>query len=198
VKARRPSAKNPRRAASPGLAPALRDWYAGKAPLLGFGLKFIGLTVLFYFVLLIPVFKRVEFAATVADARLCGAVLNLLGQHNHVDGTTLLSGQRSVITVAPSCSGFDFLCFFIAAVLVFPVPVRRKIPGVIIGVPLLLTLNLVRIASLYFLGLHYPGVFDVAHQDVWAIILIAASIILYIIWMRWAGPVTENRSDATA
>jgi len=46
--------------------------------------------------------------------------------------------------------------------------------------------------------LHYPGVFDVAHQDVWAIILIAASIILYIIWMRWAGPVTESRSDATA
>jgi exosortase H (IPTLxxWG-CTERM-specific) len=183
---------------TPGGMEALRRWYAGKAPLLHFGAKFCALTVLFYLILLLPVCKRVISAVTVCDARLSGLLLNLLGQHNHVDGATLWQGGRSVISVVPSCSGFDFLCFFCAAVLVFPVPFARKLAGMLIGIPQLLALNLVRIMSLYFIGVHYPGVFDIVHEEIWAVILIAASIVLYIAWMRWAGPANRHPLDATA
>ena len=198
MKSRHSPATNPRANSPSRGAAALRRWYAGKAPILGFGTKFAGLTVLFYLILLLPVCTRMVSSATVADARLCSLVLNLVGIHNHVEGATMFSGTRSVITVASNCSGFDFLCFFTAAVLVFPVPFSKKLPGVLIGIPLLLALNLVRIMSLFVLGVHFPGIFDMAHEQIWAIILIAASIILFITWMRWAGPVTLRQPDATA
>ncbi len=137
-------------------------------------------------------------ALTVGEARLSGILLNLIGQHNHVDGSTLWAGNRSVIEVIPGCSGVDFLSFFTAAVLVFPVPPLKKCAGVLIGLPLLLALNLVRIMSLFFVGLRYPGVFDVWHEEIWAFLLIATTIILYITWMKWAGPTNLRTADAAA
>ena len=193
-------------AARPGSRPfipgtplqVLRHWYADKAPFLWFGAKFCILTVLFYLFLLLPVCKHMVSAFTVMDARLSGVILNFLGQHNHVIGVTLWSGDKSVISVLPLCSGFDFLCLFTAAVLVFPVPFAKKLPGMLIGIPLLLALNLVRIMSLFFIGIHYPRVFTIVHEEIWAMILVIASIILYITWIRWAGPATRHPLDVTA
>lgn len=182
----------------PGATSALRQWYAGIAPLLNFVLKFCALVALLYLILLIPFFQGMVAGLTVAEARLSGAILNLLGQHNHVDDVILWSGTRSVIKVVPSCSGVDFLCFFCAAITVFPVPVSRRFAGMLIGVPILLALNLVRIMSLFVLGLRYPRVFDFAHEVLWAVILIITTIVLYINWMKWAGPANLRQADATA
>lgn len=177
---------------------ALRQWYAAKAPVLNFGLKFCGLVGLLYLVLLIPVLQEMVSGLTIAEARLSGAILNLLGQHNHVEGGILWSGNQSVIKVVSSCSGVDFLCFFCAAILVFPAPALRKLAGVLIGVPLLLALNLARIMSLFVLGVHYPRAFDFVHEKLWAAILITATIVLYITWMKWTGPANLRTADAAA
>ena len=200
MKARRTNTRTNNRSNPPPSGPGavLRGWYADKAPLLLFGLKFGALTALFYLVLLIPALQKMVAALTVGEARLAGALLNLIGQHNQVAGSTLSAGVRSVIEVVPGCSGVDFLSFFTAAVLVFPVSLAKKCAGVLIGLPLLLTLNLLRIMSLFFIGLHYPGIFDVVHEQVWALLLIATTIILYITWMKWAGPANLRTADAAA
>ncbi len=193
-KLRKAQARN----APPGGTAALKGWYAGKAPLLLFGLKFCVLTALFYLILQIPFCQKMVSAVTIAEARLSGVVLNILGQHNHVDGSTLSTGSHSVIQVVSSCSGFDFLSFFSAAVLVFPVPFAKKAAGMLIGLPLLMALNLVRIVSLYLVGVHFPKFFDFVHEEIWALILISVTIILYIVWMRWAGAANHPTPDAAA
>jgi exosortase/archaeosortase family protein len=200
VKAKRNTSKKQTARNSPvrGIVRALRRWYDGKAPLLHFGLKFCALTALFYLILLLPLSKHMVAAVTVGEARLSGAVLNLIGQHNRVDGVTLSSGGRSAITVVSTCSGFDFLSFFSAAILVFPVPFAKKMAGLVIGIPLLLALNLVRIMSLFFVQVHYPGVFDLVHEEVWAFILIIATIALYVVWMKWAGTASFHELDLPA
>gem|GEM_PF-5404655 len=43
--------------------------------------------------------------------------------------------------------------------LAFPAPLNRKIPGIILGIALLLSLNLLRITSLYLVGVHFPRFF---------------------------------------
>lgn len=200
MKAERDTSKKQtaRNAPPPGIGRALRRWYAGKAPLLHFGLKFCALTALFYLILLTPLSKRMVAGVTVGEARLSGAVLNLIGQHNRVDGVTLSSGGRSAITVVSTCSGFDFLSFFTAAVLVFPVPFAKKLAGLFTGIPLLLALNLVRIMSLFFVQIHYPGVFDLVHEEIWAFVLIIATIVLYVTWMKWAGTASFHEVDLPA
>ena len=191
------------RAGSAAPAPAaplrtLLRWYAGRAPLLHFGVKFCALITLFYLVLLLPACQRMVHAVTLIDARLCGAMLNLIGQHNRVIDGTLWSGDKAVVTVLPLCSGFEFLCLFSAAVLVFPAPLAKKLPGMLVGVALLLALNLIRIMSLFFIGIHYPNIFTVVHEEIWAMILVIASIVLYVAWIRWAGPATRPQLDVPA
>ncbi|HWB60940.1 MAG TPA: archaeosortase/exosortase family protein [Chthoniobacteraceae bacterium] len=180
--------KKARNAPPPTARAAVRRWFDGKLPLLLFVAKFFGLVALFYGLQLLPPCKHAIEAVTVGEARLAGLLLNVLGQRNHVDGNVLWEGNRSVIAVVESCSGFDFLSLFTAAVLVFPAAWRRKIAGILVGLPLLMALNLLRIMTLYILGAHFSaGVFDIAHEDIWAILLIACTIILYILWIRWAG-----------
>lgn len=207
-KRRNSSKKNRAQAAParPGVKPpesapplrALRRWYEGKAPLLHFGVKFCALITLFYLVLLLPAAKHMVEAVTAVDARASGALLNLIGQHNRVIDGTLWSGNTAVVTVLPLCSGFEFLCLFSAAVLVFPAPLAKKIPGMLVGVALLLALNLIRIMSLFFIGIHYPSIFTVVHEEIWAMILVIASIVLYIAWIRWAGSAPRPPLDVPA
>jgi exosortase H (IPTLxxWG-CTERM-specific) len=153
--------------------------------------------MLLQLIFLIPICERMVSGVSFVDARLCSAILNLFGQKNHVNGFTLWSGDKSVLSVIPACTGLEFLCLFAAAVIVFPVPSSKKILGMLVGIALLNALNLLRIVSLYFIGIHYPAVFDIFHEEIWGMVLIIASISLFISWIRWAGPAVSRSLDAT-
>jgi exosortase/archaeosortase family protein len=176
----------------------IRRWYAGKAPILHFGARFCVLLVFLHLFLLAPFCKRVVRDATVLDAGISGAVLNLLGQHNQVKDSTLLSGDSSIVTVLPACSCDQILCFFIAAVAAFPMPFAKKLAGAFVGSAAILGLNLVRIINLYWIGVHYPRVFSIAHEEIWALLFTIAPVALYIAWIRWASRPAYPAANVTA
>jgi len=53
-----------------------------------------------------------------------------------------------------------------------------------VGVSVLFVVNVVRLVSLYYVGVHWPSALDVVHQVVWQSLVIA---IVVAMWLLWAG-----------
>lgn len=178
-----PSGKRPR---ANRLQQLLRAWWQGKNLVFQFSAGFAGLLALFYALTLTPWYTawfRIYLRATVATAH---ALLHLLGQATTVSGT-VISSAACTVDVRRGCDGLEPVALFAAAVLAVPlVGVRGKLWGIAAGVASLLALNQVRIVSLYFIGAHWPGLFELMHVEVWQVVFILLGIVLWVCWVQWA------------
>ncbi len=119
-------------------------------------------------------------------ARITSGLLNLLGHRTVVTGNTIASGLFG-ITVVTACTGLFTTGLFLIAVVAFPVGWRSKLLGVGLGVAGVFLVNIVRLVSLYYIGVHLPGFLDSAHQLVWQSVLIVFAVALWLLWAgRWA------------
>ncbi len=165
----------------------LRDRFRGKRPVFEFVGFFVIFMALFYFITtrsvvdknVIPKYMRF-------NARASAAVLNLLGEGASVHGTSVSSPRYSV-DIRHGCDAIEPSALFIAAVLAFPSTMRSKLPGLIAGTVVLAVINLVRIVSLFYTGIHFPRAFEVVHADVWQPIFILLALTLWVIWALWAA-----------
>ena len=172
------------------LGDRLRAWYAGKSPVVHFGLKFGLLMAVYYGVILMPFFDRLLYDYLCVSARVGGALLNLLGFNVQVLDTSIRSADFG-INVRRGCDAVEPFWVFCAGVLASPIPFARKLPGILAGAVLIFSLNLVRIVSLYLIGLHSPGFFPTAHLEVWPTIFILTGIVLWVGWISWAKRISK-------
>ncbi len=172
-------------------------WYGNVGPVWRFGLKFGGLMGLFYILVLTPFCDRLLYSYLEANAALANGILNWLGQDSHVSEITIRSA-RYAITVRRGCDAVEPSWFFCAALISFPAPLARKVLGIVAGALLLQALNLLRIVSLYFIGLHHPGFFRTAHLEIWPAVFIIIAIVLWVGWIGWSRRSAQSASYAAA
>ncbi len=120
------------------------------------------------------------------NARMSGHILKYLGQDITVGGASISSPVFS-ITIEQGCDAIEPTALFICAVLAFPVPFSKKVPGIIAGTLLLAVLNLIRIVSLFLVGVYLPSAFELMHADVWQGLFIFFAIFLWGSWLLWTG-----------
>ena len=159
-------------------------WYANTGPVWRFGLKFGALMVIFYALILTPFFDHVLYSYLTVNAWVANGILNVFGQDSHVSEITIRSA-RYAITVRRGCDAIEPSWFLCAALLAFPAPFKKKLLGILAGAALLQGLNLIRIVSLYFIGLYYPRFFGAAHVEIWPVVFILVAIALWIGWIGW-------------
>jgi exosortase/archaeosortase family protein len=114
-----------------------------------------------------------------------GTVLHMLDPTVRVANTNI-EGRVS-LTIVRGCDGTDVLILFSAAVLAsraHPWPSRAF--GVIAGAVLLLAANVVRICSLYFIGIRSPSAMEVWHLEIWPLVLMGLAVGIFLAWGRWA------------
>jgi exosortase/archaeosortase family protein len=116
-------------------------------------------------------------------ARITGGILTALGQRAVVEGNTVRTAVFG-ISVVTACTGLFTAGLFLIAVLIYPAGWRSKLVGVGIGLCGILALNVVRLVSLYFVGVHFPSALEPIHLLVWQSLLIAFAVSL---WLFWAG-----------
>ena len=85
------------------------------------------------------------------------------------------------------CNGVEAMLILVAAVLAFPAGGRARAAGVAAGVIVLQAANLVRVVSLFWLGVHHREVFETFHTAVWQTALILVAVAVFILWSRRAG-----------
>ncbi len=157
------------------------------------GFVFVRILVVFGLVLgSYYAFAATEFYETlifqpyvVVNTDLSGRILSLLGYEMSVSDYSLSSPQFG-LTIGPGCDGLEPTALFVAAVMAFAAPLALKLPALAIGVPLLASLNLVRIVSLFLVGIYYPDWFHTMHVDVWQFLYIAVAMVFFGLWLVWA------------
>lgn len=163
------------------------EWWREGRPVHLFIVKFVGVLVILHALTLLPVFDRVLPFYLHAVASVAAALAHCFHDAATVTGATLHSPAYAV-TVAPSCSAVGLACYIGAAVIAFPSPWRAKISGFFLGVCFVVVLNVLRVTSLYLVGVHARSAFEVAHDDVWAVLLIMATTLFVAGWIAWVTP----------
>ena len=130
----------------------------------------------------------VLFATT--TAHLTAMALSVLGEAVRVEGVSLYSPQLNMQIVS-ECTAITPTIVFGAAVLAFPSSVSVKLKGLLLGIVALYLINLVRVVSLYYIGIHAPDQMEFAHIVVWQALMALSAIGL---WSLWAARYSELRS----
>lgn len=149
-----------------------------------FGIRMAALMAAYYAVVLLPPVERLFCRYLELNAGLCGALLNAAGQHTSVCGVSIHS-PAVTLSVRRGCDGLEPAWIFASAVLAFPARLKRKAAGIAVGSAAILAANVVRIASLYLVRLHAPGLFPAAHLEVWPAAFTLLALGLWIAWVFW-------------
>ena len=95
--------------------------------------------------------------------------------------------------VVPDCGAIPSMSIFIAAVIGFPALWRKRLLGLVIGLPILFCVNVFRLAFLACVGAWDKGgeIFNFAHHYVWQGIYI---VFVVAVWMAWVELIVRRRT----
>jgi len=151
--------------------------------------KFVAALVVFYAILASrPVDEKVVLPFTSFLVLVSTGLLKLAGEPVMSSGTMISSAAFSV-DVKNGCNGVEAMLLLVSAMLAFPAAARPRLAGIFAGVAIIQAVNLFRIASLFWLGVHHRAVFEVFHAAVWQTLLILLSVAIFLLWSaRLARP----------
>jgi exosortase H (IPTLxxWG-CTERM-specific) len=118
-----------------------------------------------------------------AYASMAGAVISLF------DATARVSGQdiigRFSLHVSKDCDAMEANIVLVAAVVAFPASWRSRAVGLLAGMTAVSFSNVVRLTSLYFVGIHSAAAFEFGHLELWPLLMIAISLGVFVAWTSW-------------
>jgi exosortase H (IPTLxxWG-CTERM-specific) len=159
---------------------------------LRFALTFVGVAAALFAVYAFP-YAPHRAAARVFDsylgayARVAGKLVWLFDRQASVAGN-VIEGRYS-LRIVKTCDAMEANMLFLAAILAFPAPWRRKLLAATIGIGGLIAANVLRIGSLYLIGVYAPRSFDLFHAELWPPVLVAIALCEFLVLVRWIGRV---------
>lgn len=128
---------------------------------------------------------------------MAGGLVRLVDTQVIVHGANLLSPAFSV-RIDRGCDGLEAIAALCAAILVSPATMGPKLLGIVLGIVILMAVNLVRLASLFVIGIYWRAAFDMMHEEVWQAVMIVLAIVLWSIWWQHAVPPMSTWSNDAA
>jgi exosortase/archaeosortase family protein len=127
---------------------------------------------------------RDNFEQIVAShsASMASRILTLLGMSANASGNSIFSHEFN-INIGPACSAFFETIVFSAAIVAYPMKIKDKILGVLLGAAEVWVTNLLRVIVLFLVGVYFPNLFDVLHDHVIQAIFILFMVVLWIFWI---------------
>ena len=120
-----------------------------------------------------------------STASVSALLLNILDENAMAIGK-IISTPRFSMTLSFGCEGSEPIVLFLSALIAFPIGIKYKIPGFLIGGVFLYFLNQIRIVGLYYIGIHYNDMFETFHVEIFPIFFIILAIIFWGVWIKWA------------
>jgi exosortase H (IPTLxxWG-CTERM-specific) len=104
-------------------------------------------------------------------------------------GNVLYSARSGfAVGIEAGCNGVEAMLVLLAGILAFPASARWKLAGLAIGFLAIQGLNIVRIASLFYLGQWSERWFEFAHLYLWQTLIMLDALLVWLLWMRAAPP----------
>ena len=115
-------------------------------------------------------------------ARITSALLNIMGEKVSIIRTVVQSPSFSM-DIAYGCDALEPMTLFSVVVLCFPAKIYGRILGVITGVCLLFTLNIIRLLSLYYAGTYSQELFELFHIEIWQPVFIICALVMFLLYV---------------
>ena len=150
-----------------------------------FWILFIGIVGSFYAFTLTDDYNNfIERPLGSLYAFLSTMILKLFGHNIKLEGT-LMNGDLFDMNVAHGCDALVPMVMIVTAISLFPFgSVQAKLKGIGWGVFFIFILNLVRLISLYIIGIYAKGMFEFFHVEFWQTVFIIIALIYFIWWMK--------------
>ncbi len=151
----------------------------------------------FWAYILVPVQNHIILPFTSALAWICTGLIHVFDDNVIASGKIILSPQTGwAVSIEPGCNGVEAVIILAAAVIAFPAPWKHRVVGFVLGFFAIQGLNIVRIISLFYIGLWEgesctPGVpcdrvwFEWFHLYLWQALIILDALVVWLIWLRY-------------
>jgi exosortase/archaeosortase family protein len=116
-------------------------------------------------------------------AASAGLVLSWLEPHIEVTGQTIVG--RYSLRIVRTCDAMDVTILLLAAVLSWPSRWTRRLVAAAVGIGALFLVNIVRICSLYYVGVYFPSSFELAHLEIWPAIILLVALGIFFGLIGW-------------
>ncbi len=156
-----------------------------RKPVLQFAALFLISCLIFYTISGTEWFESVRRPLLQFFAWISAVILGVFQSDIRAVNETLLS-PRFAVEIREGCDAIAPTVLYCLSVLFYPVSWDKRWRGILIGVVLLMLLNILRIVSLYLVGVYAPSWFEFMHVDFWQIGFILFTVVLWIYWMKWA------------
>jgi len=153
-------------------------------------LVFLFCIVSLFAVILVAV-DTINTSVAAVTARAAGLVLNLFGTRAQVSGTIIYSQDFGMRIIA-QCTGVFTMAIFLSAVLAYPCRLKEKAIGMAMGTPAIFLINVIRVVSLFYIGLYFPDFLDAAHYVFWQCLMILSAVVLWLFWAEKFVNVLEH------
>lgn len=132
---------------------------------------------------------------SVVLTNLAKIIFNILGM-NVWTVENAISFKSFHMVIAPTCIALYEAVVFAAAVIAYPLKIRFRIAGVIVGIVAILATNFVRIIILFLTGIYFPFAFKLLHEQVGQILYTLCIIYFWILWIGTFSPKNEQKNVA--
>lgn len=174
------------------------SWFQAKHPIFRFVLIFAVLMGGFYVLTMMTFIREGPWTWYLeVNADFSGAILRLLGSDVMVAGNAITSSRGS-LSIRAGCDATHPSALLVSGILAYPTSIWKKLPGMVVGTLLLLSINLIRIVSLFYIQIYFPRAFEIMHIEVWQALFIFLAIAFWAIWVQQAERGERARLDVPA
>jgi exosortase H (IPTLxxWG-CTERM-specific) len=132
-----------------------------------------------------PVQSAVVLPWTEGLARTTSGLMTIFDPNVVAAGKILLSRANGFgISIEAGCNGVEAAIILVAAMLAFPAPWKHRAIGILAGLVAVQALNVVRVASLFYLGQWNANAFQWAHLYLWQALIMLDVLIVWLVWIR--------------
>ena len=124
-------------------------------------------------------------------AEIVGFLLNLSGISASVDGYTVTMSNFN-LGVIYECVGIGSMIVYSSFVLAYPTGLKKKLAGIVLGIPGLYAIAVIRLSVLAVIGMTYPDMWNYFHVYFWQLSLIIFVILLLLLWFEKVVKPGEN------
>ena len=180
-------------------------YFAAQTIMIRFAVTFaVVLGLAFYLYILGPVQTHVILPFTSALAWICTSLIHFFDDNVIAAGKVISAPGGWAVSIEAGCNGVEAVIILAAAILAFPAPWKHRIVGFVLGFFAIQGLNVVRIISLFYIGLWernacIPGEvchtvwFEWFHLYLWQALIILDALVVWLIWLRYLPRTAPRR-----
>jgi archaeosortase B (VPXXXP-CTERM-specific) len=116
-------------------------------------------------------------------AHIVSSILNATGIQNTLD-YNIIYLRNDTWNVTSECTAVNAVFLFISFILAYSSTFRSKAVGLIIGIPLIMVVNILRLVVLGWVTEYWPKYSHLFHDYVWETIFLFFIVTLWFIWIN--------------